>query len=99
MGRERNQRSEYIARKRGIRKTATPNDLQRQVADHGADRRRSSYVPGATAGGIGGGVQRRIERRIRNQGEDKEDREDQNQETDQLIEPPVGRGSKGAGDE
>ena len=75
-----------------------PEDLQRQIADDGAED-ANPVVRRASGGRIGRGVQRRIERRVRNQGEDKEDREDEDQEADQLIEPPVGRRSKCARDD
>ena len=68
-------------------------ELQRQVGDESRRRRQSSCAPAARRRS-GRGVQRRVERRVRNQCEDKEDREDEHQEADQLIEPPVGRRSE-----
>ncbi len=44
----------------------------------------------------GGAVPRRVERRIRNQREEKEERGDAHQESDQLIEPPVPGGDENA---
>ena len=68
-------------------------ELQRKIADDGPEH-ADPVVRRAPGGRIRRGVQRGIERRIRNQCEDKEDREDEHQEADQLIEPPVGRRSK-----
>src|ERR1019366_4691267 len=94
MGRERNQRSEYSPRKTGIRNTATPKSWSPRSLTV-APTTPIQLWAGLEAGGVAA-VFRRIERRIRYQCEDKEDREDQHQEADQLIEPPVGRRSKSA---
>ncbi len=73
-------------------------DLQHQIAD---DRSEDAdpIVRRPSGGRIRGGIERRIKRRVRDQGKEKEDRRNEDQEPDQLIEPPVSRRSKDARDD
>ncbi len=87
-----NQRTPSTKRK-SEQERADAEKLQGEVRDHGADH--ADPVAGRVdAGQDRGAIQRGIERRIRSQREEEEERGDAQQETDQLIEPPVGRRDK-----
>ena len=91
--RERNQREPSSQQNTGNRNAPIPKTLQQQVGNNRADY-ADPIAGGLRAGKHGGAVQRRIERRIGSQREEKSSRGDAQQESDQLIEPPVVRGSE-----
>src|SRR5271165_4120557 len=76
-------------------KRADTEELQSQI------RNKCPNHADPVAGDVGSGqhgsaIERRIERRIRSQSEEEEERRDAQQESDQLIQPPVARGDKDA---
>src|SRR5580658_586224 len=79
--------------KDGQQKSSDPEELQRKVRDKRSDH-ADPVAGNMSASQHRGAIQRRIERRVRSQREEEEERRDAQQETDQLIQPPVARGNK-----
>ena len=93
--REANQRMPEHGREDRQQKRADAEELQSQVGNESPDH-ADPVAGGVGAGQDRGAVQRGIERRIRREREEEEERRDAQQETDQLIQPPVARGDKNA---
>ncbi len=91
--RERNQRAPRPPRNTGSRNAPRPKPCSRR-SEVSAPARPTQLRACARTGQDRGAVQRGIERRIGCQREEKKERGDTQQESDQLIEPPVVGGSE-----